>query len=115
MQFKHCKYYKKSEEQEHCAFSCCCDIECIFTLKGSLQKIQELEKELEDFENKKQQCDDLQDELDSYSDDLNKLECENTELLMTIVNLINENKIKNYKEYIDRLDNEKYIQARITL
>lgn len=115
MQFKHCKYYKKSEEQEHCAFSCCCDIECIFTLKGSLQKIQELEKELEDFENKKQQCDDLQDELDSYSDDLNKLECENTELLMTIVNLINENKIKNYKEYIDGLDNEKYIQARIML
>lgn len=115
MQFKHCEYYKKSEEQEHCPFSCCCEIECIFTLSGSLQKAKDLQKQIEYLEDKQQECEDLQDELDSYSDDINKLECENTELLMTIINLINDNKIKNYKEYIERLENEKYIQARIML
>jgi len=34
---------------------------------------------------------------------------------MTIINLINDNKIKNYKEYIEGLNNEKYIQARILI
>lgn len=115
MEFKTCKYYKQSEEQEHCPFSCCCNIECIFTLKGSLQKARELEEQIEYLEDKQEECEDLQDELDSRDSEISNLESENTELLMTIINLINDNKIKNYKEYIEGLNNEKYIQARITL
>lgn len=115
MYFKTCKYYKQAEQQEHCPFSCCCNIECIFTLKGSLQKIRELEEQIEYLEDKEHECEYLQNELDSYSDDINKLERENTELLETIANIINDNKIKKYKKHIEGLDNEKYIQARVLI
>ena len=113
MEFKHCIYYKQSEKQEHCPFSCCCETECIFTLQGSTNKIKEMENIIEYLEDKEHDFNALRQELDGYSESLKDLECENEELLLAIVNIIKDNKIKNYDKYIDKLNNSKYIKARL--
>ena len=113
MEFKHCTHYKQSEKQEHCPFSCCCKTECIFTLQGSTNKIKELDTKIKYLEDEEYNSKALQQELDNYSESLKDLECENEELLLTIVNIIKDNKIKNYNKYIDELNNSKYIKARL--
>jgi len=112
--FKHCKFYNKAIEQEHCPFQCVCTDDCYFTRipLDEYQKVEELSSEIKDLQRVEKEQD---IELDNYSESIRELEEENKDLSDIIIQLLKDKKIKNADKYIGTLDNltQRYIKIRL--